>query len=143
METAGVTLPALSFAGSFTVQPVITGFDWLPFSDSSWLTVTSGAGPGAGTVQYTLAANSTGASRTGHISVAGEIFAVTQTTQATFSPCDLQKNGDIGAPDVQLLINQALGLSEVSQDLNGDGMVNVVDVQIEANVVLGGSCVTN
>ena len=44
----GVTLPDLSWSGSFPVQPVITGFDWRPFSDSSWLTVTSGTGPGAG-----------------------------------------------------------------------------------------------
>jgi hypothetical protein len=41
-----------------------------------------------------------------------------------------------------LLINQALGLSGPPLDLNGDGVVNVVDVQIEANAVLGGSCVT-
>lgn len=138
----GVTLPENSWSGSFAVQPVITGFDWAPFSDSSWLTVTSGAGPGAGAVQYSLAANSTGASRIGHITVAGETFTVTQTTQPTFSPCDLQQNGNVGAADVQLLINQALGLSGPPLDLNGDGVVNVVDVQIEANAVLGGSCVT-
>jgi hypothetical protein len=55
-----VTLPEISWSGSFVVQPVITAFDWRPFSDSLWLTVTSGAGPGAGSVQYTLAANPTG-----------------------------------------------------------------------------------
>jgi len=93
-------------------------------------------------VQYSLAANSTGASRTGHITVAGETFTVTQTNQATFSPCDLQQDGAVGAADIQLLINQALGLSGPPLDLNGDGVVNVVDVEIEANAVLGGSCVT-
>jgi hypothetical protein len=53
------------------------------------------------------------------------------------------QNGNIGPADVQLLVNQALGLSEANQDLNGDHTVNnVVDVQIETNAVLGGSCVT-
>ena len=138
----GVTLPENSWSGSFAVQPVITGFDWAPFSDSSWLVVTSGAGPGAGTVQYALAANSTGAPRTGHVVISGEMFTVTQTDQATFSACDLQKNGNVGVMDVQLLVNQVLGLQAPINDLNGDGMVNVVDVQIEANTVLAGNCVT-
>jgi hypothetical protein len=136
-----VTLPEISWSGSFVVQPVITAFDWRPFSDSLWLTVTSGAGPGAGSVQYTLAANPTGAPRSGHITVAGEIFTVTQTNQATFSACDLQQNGNIGVMDVQLILNEALGLGAPINDLNGDAMVNVVDVQIEANAVLGGGCV--
>jgi hypothetical protein len=47
----------------------------------------------------------------------------------------------IGVMDVQLILNEALGLGAPINDLNGDAMVNVVDVQIEANAVLGGGCV--
>lgn len=140
LAPAGVTLPALSFAGIFTVQPVITGFDWLPFSDSPWLTVTSGSGPGAGTVEFALSPNATGSSRTGHIRVAGELFTVTQTTQMSFSPCDLAQNGNISIVDVQSVLNEALGLAKAVHDLNGDGVLNVADIQIETNAVLAGTC---
>ena len=42
--------------------------------------------------------------------------------------------------DVQRLINQALGALPAANDLNGDGAVNVVDVQIVINAVLGLGC---
>jgi hypothetical protein len=38
------------------------------------------------------------------------------------------------------LINEALGTGPATNDLNGDGVVNVVDVQIVANAALGMSC---
>jgi hypothetical protein len=48
-------------------------------SDSSWITVTSGAsGTGIGAVSLTLAANSTGATRTGSVNVNGQSFTITQ-----------------------------------------------------------------
>jgi uncharacterized repeat protein (TIGR01451 family) len=83
MTPSTITLPATAGSGSFTVQPAITGFDWRAVSDSPWLTVTSGTGPGAGTVQYALSANATGTGRSGHITVAGEVVTLTQTTLVT------------------------------------------------------------
>jgi hypothetical protein len=41
---------------------------------------------------------------------------------------------------VQSLVNQALGANSAANDLNGDGAVNVVDVQIEVNAALGSGC---
>jgi uncharacterized repeat protein (TIGR01451 family) len=46
-----------------------------------------------------------------------------------------------GAVSVQAIINQALGVSAASSDLNGDRVVNVVDVQIEITAVLALGCV--
>jgi len=51
-----------------------------------------------------------------------------------------------GAPtatvaDVQMLINEALGLYPAAYDLNGDGSVNVVDLQIAMGTVLNGACI--
>jgi hypothetical protein len=43
-------------------------------------------------------------------------------------------------PDAQLMINQALGTSPPANDLNGDHVVNVVDIQIVINAVLGRGC---
>ena len=42
--------------------------------------------------------------------------------------------------DVQLVINEALGIIPAVNDLNGDSVVNVVDVQIEINAALGLGC---
>jgi hypothetical protein len=38
------------------------------------------------------------------------------------------------------MINEALGAKAAANDLTGDGVVNVVDIQIEINVVLGLGC---
>ena len=42
--------------------------------------------------------------------------------------------------DVQLIINEALGVAVATHDLNGDGVVNVADVQKVINAALGLSC---
>jgi hypothetical protein len=61
-------------------------------------------------------------------------------TAISSNPCDLQLNGNINAADVQLIVNQALGLTHAVNDLNGDGAVNVVDVQVEIDAALGFGC---
>jgi hypothetical protein len=68
-----------SGSGSFQLQTAVNGFGWKAVSDASWLTITSATtGAGSTTVHYAVAANNTGVSRTGHISIAGEILTVTQ-----------------------------------------------------------------
>jgi hypothetical protein len=62
------------------------------------------------------------------------------STAPQFSACDLKQTGTITVADVQLIINEALGVSPAVNDLNGDGVVNVIDVQIEINAALGLGC---
>jgi uncharacterized repeat protein (TIGR03803 family) len=69
----------------------------------------------------------------------GVVFKVESPT-GTFSPCDLKQNGNINVADVQLVINEALGVAPAVNDLNEDGSVNVADVQIEINAALGLGC---
>jgi hypothetical protein len=38
------------------------------------------------------------------------------------------------------MINEALGAAPAVNDLNGDGVVNVLDVQIVSNAALGLNC---
>jgi hypothetical protein len=54
--------------------------------------------------------------------------------------CDINTDGVVNVADVQLEINEALGLAPAVNDLNGDGSVNVADVQIEINAALGLGC---
>jgi hypothetical protein len=56
-----------------------SGCAWTAVSNASWITVTSGAsGTGNGTVAFTVAANTTGADRTGTLTIAGRTFTATQ-----------------------------------------------------------------
>jgi len=59
---------------------------------------------------------------------------------AVINPCDPAQNGTVTVADVQHFINQALGVIAAGSDLNGDGVVNVVDIQIAANAILGLGC---
>jgi len=56
------------------------GCTWTALSNASWITISSGqSGNGPGSVRYAVAA-STGASRTGTLTIAGQTFTVTQGT---------------------------------------------------------------
>jgi hypothetical protein len=55
--------------------------------------------------------------------------------------CDINADGTTNVADVQLIINEALGVVAAVHDLNGDGVVNVADVQKVINAALGLGCV--
>jgi hypothetical protein len=58
----------------------------------------------------------------------------------TFSRCDVNQSGATDVLDVKALINQASGAAPTSNDLNDDGRVDVVDVQIDTDAALGLGC---
>ena len=61
------------------------------------------------------------------------------TAQA--ATCDLNDDGVVNNLDVQIAVNAALGLVPCGAgDLNGDGVCNIVDVQRVINAALGGAC---
>jgi alpha-mannosidase len=54
------------------------------------------------------------------------------------SKCDINGDGSINVLDLQRLVNAILtATGSSSEDLNGDGQVNVLDLQILVNVILG------
>jgi hypothetical protein len=63
-------------------------------------------------------------------------------TAAPGSRCDLNGDGVIDSLDVDLMVDKALGRStcSASDDLSGDGMCTVVEVQRVVNASLGGTC---
>jgi hypothetical protein len=71
----------------------------------------------------------------------GSIIA-TACTVGTIRPpsCDINADGFTNVADVQLIINEALGVSPATHDLNHDGAVNVADVQKVINAALGLGC---
>jgi hypothetical protein len=57
--------------------------------------------------------------------------------------CDLNSDGVVNQLDVNVAISQALGTSSCNNaDLNGDGACNVIDIQRVITAVLGGGCRT-
>ena len=56
------------------------------------------------------------------------------------SACDVTKTGNTNVSDVQLIIDEALGVAPAVNDLNGDGVLNVTDVQIVINAAVGLGC---
>jgi hypothetical protein len=72
--------------------------------------------------------------------LAGATDAFVARFSAKFSPCDINADQSINVSDVQLIVNEALGVIPPSDDLNRDGVVNVSDVQIVINAALGRGC---
>jgi hypothetical protein len=65
--------------------------------------------------------------------------AAAQTT----NPCDVANQGIVNAVDVQVAINQALGITPCgTAALQQPGQCNIVDVQRVVNAALGGPCKT-
>ncbi len=54
--------------------------------------------------------------------------------------CDINSDGTANVSDVQLIINEALGVIPAVHDLNHDGSVNVSEVQKVINAALGLGC---
>jgi len=67
---------------------------------------------------------------------------VTLPRTAAAAPCDTNGDGVIDVADVQLTVNMALGVTACTAagDLDGNGVCDVVDIQRVINTVLGGSC---
>ena len=78
------TVPAAGGGGKVAVTTA-NGCAWTASSNASWLSITSGAnGTGPGAVQYS-AASTTGAARSGTLTIAGQTFTVNQGQGCTFT----------------------------------------------------------
>jgi hypothetical protein len=86
------TSVALGAAGGSNVATVTagTGCPWTAASDVDWISVTTAAGAGNGTVGFTVAPT-TGPARSGTLTIAGQVVTVTESPGCTFdvSPLDL------------------------------------------------------
>jgi hypothetical protein len=58
----------------------------------------------------------------------------------TVSPCDLNNDGTVNVLDVQLMVSQAIGTAACTNKLDGAATCDVIDVQRVVNAALGGAC---
>ena len=71
------------------------------------------------------------------------VLGIAGVLVAATSTCDLNGDGSVNVADLQLVINEALGSAPPVHDLNGDGRVNVADVQIAVDAVLHEGCASD
>ena len=104
--------------------------DWNAVSNSSFITIDSGAsGSGTGTVGFTVAQNTTGAARTGTLTVAGRTVTITQDAAPVANNDSATTNEDTPI-DINVLSNDSdpdgdtLSVSSVTQGTNGAVTIN-------------------
>lgn len=73
---------------------------------------------------------------------AAGLCAVMAQPARSQSACDLNGDGAVNVVDVQLATNMALGLGECTASITGEGVCNIAVVQRVVNAALGGSCAT-
>jgi len=70
----------------------------------------------------------------------GTSFTMDDMTISPFSQCDPTQAGTANVAGVQRIINEALGGVTATDDLNQDGVLDAVDIQIEINAALSLGC---
>jgi fibronectin type 3 domain-containing protein len=85
LSSSNASFGASAGTGSVTITAP-SGCKWGSSSAPNWITVTTGStGAGTGTFRYSVAANTTTSSRTTALTVAGQVFTVTQNGLQTFT----------------------------------------------------------
>jgi hypothetical protein len=112
-----ITVPSTGGPGSFTVT-TSAGCAWTVSSQIPWITITSAANnDGSGTVTFNAAANPTGTTRTGSLTIAGQTVTVTQTTVAcgySINPPSFSVGNSGGTTSVAVSTTQACSWTAVS-----------------------------
>ena len=57
-----------------------------------------------------------------------------------FEACDLNGDGTVNVLDVQLMVSQAIGTTACTNKLDGGATCDVIDVQRVVNAALGAAC---
>jgi len=87
---------------------------------------------------------STGSPFTVNVTVTDSNSATASVTYSLrinlLAACEVTNDSAVTAADVQAVINQALGSNAPANDLNGDGVINPVDVQIVIEALLTRNC---
>lgn len=124
LSSTGQSFPSGVGTGSIAVT-IPDGYSWMARSDAGWVTITAGdAGTGNGTVSYSVAANASGAPRTGNLTIAGQLFKVTQANVVEILGGDINGNGAVDLTDAILTMQVLSGFAPPSQYINKNSDVD-------------------
>ena len=109
--------PAAGEAATASISTT-SGCPWTATSNAAWLSITSsGSGSGNGTVNYSVAANSTTSSRTGTLTIGGKTLTVTQAgCSYTVSPTTQSIGAAGGTADATVSTTSGCPWTAVSND---------------------------
>ena len=149
--TANLSLPALGYlTGTVSdVNGVAVSGAHINFVSSSFSGgAFTGANGGYSTFgipngTYTVTASAPGFTNvsTSNVGVATDVATLANFRFSTAVACAVAGAQATSVSDVQKMVNEALGVLSGANDLNGDGVVNVVDVQVVINFALGLGCI--
>jgi len=128
------TMEQFTATGNYTNGPLnLTALaTWASDTPGVATVVGSGANGGivtaAGTGMATISATYSGIKGSAILTVTG------------LGACDVLSQGSYSVADAQREINEAMGTFQPLNDLNSDGVVNVVDIEIVINAILTGQC---
>ncbi len=104
-------------AGSYDFSVTASGLcEWTPSTGSGWITIDSGAGPGNGTVSYSVTENTDYSERADTITVGDQVFSVTQSGAPPPGPSGDEFQANTYAPGNQ-------DTSAVASDADGNFVV--------------------
>ncbi|HEY3883613.1 MAG TPA: BACON domain-containing carbohydrate-binding protein [Vicinamibacterales bacterium] len=110
LSAGSASAPAAGATGAFDVR-TSDGCGWTAASNADWLRVAAAAaGTGAGTVQYSVAANP-GPARTGAITAGGQSFTVAQDAGCAFSILPATQNTSSAGGNASVAVTAAAGCS--------------------------------
>jgi hypothetical protein len=144
--TSPTSAPTFS-ATSNTVSLSGTASDNVGVTQVTWVAAGRGSGTASGTTNWTinglsLAPGTTVITVTAH-DAAGNLTSsvLTVTYAGSAVSCDLNGDGKVNVLDVQLATNQTLGYAACgSADVNGDSKCTVIDIQRIISTSLGAAC---
>ena len=146
-------LPSTSTSASFTVSwsgsdsagagiatyDVYSASDFGPYT--AWQSATTAtAATFSGAAGHSYSFYSMATDNVGHRQQTAGTVQTTTVSGSSSGLCNVTGDNSTSVADVQLMINEALGVKKASNDLNGDGVVNVLDVQIVIAAALGRTC---
>jgi len=143
VDTGFVTLSESSPAAVVTVSNTGGGtLHWHAASAAPQVSLIpkSGSGDGSVTIQTTdfTAAWETAVTFTNDADPSDIETVIVAVLRRVGLPGDVDGNGSVDAVDIQIVINAALGVTETGHsDIDGDGEVSALDVQLVINAALG------
>jgi uncharacterized repeat protein (TIGR01451 family) len=143
--TSGTVTVTDNLPAGMTLQSM-AGTGWTCPNQGTTCTRSDGLPAGQSYEPITVAVNvvtTTQTSLTNQVSVSGGgalAAANASDVTAIITKCDINQAGTIGVAEVQEMIDEMLGLIQAANDLNNDGVVNVLDVQLIINAALNLGC---
>jgi hypothetical protein len=133
LSSTGQSFPSDGGTGNVDVT-IPDGYSWMATSNAGWVAITSGdTVTGNGMVSYSVTANASGTPRTGNLTIAGQLFTVTQANVVEILRGDINGNGAVDLIDAILTMQVLSGFApsqpiHKNRDVDGNASLGLQEV---------------